>query len=40
VPHHKGRDITLEPDPELRGARYVEDPTAPLQPEEWPEELR
>ena len=23
VPHHKGRDITLEPDPELRGARYV-----------------
>jgi antitoxin (DNA-binding transcriptional repressor) of toxin-antitoxin stability system len=40
VPHHKGRDITLEPDPELRGARYVQDPTAPLQPEEWPEELR
>ena len=40
VPHHKGRDITLEPDPALRGARYVGDPTAPLGADEWPEELR
>jgi antitoxin (DNA-binding transcriptional repressor) of toxin-antitoxin stability system len=40
VPHHKGRDITLEPDPALRGARYTGDPTAALGAEEWPEELR
>jgi antitoxin (DNA-binding transcriptional repressor) of toxin-antitoxin stability system len=40
VPHHKGRDITLEPDPTLRGARYTGDPTAALGAEEWPEELR
>ena len=40
LPQHKGREITLESDPELRGARCVEDPVDPLQPEEWPEELR
>ena len=40
VPHHKGRYVTLEPDPALRGARYTGDPTAALGAEEWPEELR
>jgi prevent-host-death family protein len=40
VPHDKRTDVTLEPDPELCGARYLADPTAPLGAEEWPEELR
>ncbi len=40
VPHRKGQDTTLEPDPDLRGARYAGDPTAPLGTEEWPEALR
>lgn len=38
VPHRS--PITLEPDPGLRGARYVGDPTAPLDAQEWPEEWR
>ena len=38
VPHRK--ESTLEPDPELRGARYVGDPTAPLGVKDWPEDLR
>jgi antitoxin (DNA-binding transcriptional repressor) of toxin-antitoxin stability system len=40
VPHRKGQETTLEPDPELRGARYAGDPTATLDTEEWPEALR
>jgi antitoxin (DNA-binding transcriptional repressor) of toxin-antitoxin stability system len=40
VPHQKGEDITLEPDPELRGALYLGDPTAPLGAEDWPEGAR
>ncbi len=40
VPHDKRSDTTLEPDPELCGARYLENPTAPLGLEEWPEALR
>ena len=40
VPHDKGADVTLEPDPELRGAFYLGDPTAPLGAEDWPEGLR
>ena len=40
VPHDKRSDTTVEPDPELRGARYVGDPTAPLGVKDWPEDLR
>jgi prevent-host-death family protein len=40
VPHDKRADVTLEPDPELFGARYLADPTAPLGAEDWPEESR
>ena len=34
------RAATLQPDPELLGARFIEDPTAGVPPEDWPEERR
>lgn len=37
---HQSRAGTLESDPELLGARYLGDPTAPLDAGDWPEELR
>lgn len=40
VPHEAARGTTLQPDPELLGARFLEDPTAGIPDEDWPEELR
>ena len=40
VPHEPARGATLLPDPELLGARFSEDPTQGVSPEDWPEELR
>jgi prevent-host-death family protein len=41
VPHKKGEIKGLpEMDAALAGAIYHQDPTAPLAPEDWPEELR
>ena len=40
VPHQKDSTATLQPDPELCGAAFVMDPTAPLPIEDWPEVLR
>ena len=40
VPHKKGGDANLHPDPELLGAQFLQDPTAPLSSEDWPEVLR
>lgn len=39
VPHRMVRN-TLTPDPSLRGAVYLCDPTAPLDLEDWPETNR
>lgn len=39
VLHRQVRD-PLSPDPELRGARFVGDPTAGLDADDWPEALR
>ena len=39
VAHRKVSD-PLSPDPELRGARFIGDPTAGLDAEDWPEMLR
>ena len=40
VPHDKGAYTTLEPHPDLLGARFLGDPTAPVAVEDWPEALR
>ena len=40
VPHEAKRGATLQPDPELLGARFLEDPTKGVSIEDWPEELR
>ena len=40
VPHEATRGATLQPDPELLGARFIGDPTAGVSLEDWPEELR
>lgn len=40
VPHEKVQNTTLEPDPDLIGALFLSDPTAPLHAEDWPEVLR
>jgi antitoxin (DNA-binding transcriptional repressor) of toxin-antitoxin stability system len=40
VPHEAARAATLQPDPELLGARFLEDPTKGVSTEDWPEELR
>ncbi len=40
VPHEAARGATLQPDPELLGARFLEDPTKGVSTGDWPEELR
>jgi prevent-host-death family protein len=40
VPHQKTYGKTLQPDPDLLGARFLEDPAAPLCEADWPEVLR
>lgn len=40
VPHEKKLPSSLPPDPDLLGARFLNDPTAPLSAEDWPEVLR
>jgi prevent-host-death family protein len=39
VPHRTSHD-PLEQDPELKGARFVGDPCAPVAEEDWPESAR
>jgi len=39
VPHRQMQD-PLQADPALRGAKFVGDPTAGLNEEDWPETLR
>lgn len=40
VPHRAAAKNPLKPDPALSGAAYKGDPTAPLDPADWPEALR
>jgi antitoxin (DNA-binding transcriptional repressor) of toxin-antitoxin stability system len=40
VPHAPVASNHFEPDPSLAGARFLGDPTAPLDIADWPEELR
>jgi hypothetical protein len=40
VPHTPSAFNHFEPDPALAGARFLGDPTAPLDIADWPEELR
>jgi antitoxin (DNA-binding transcriptional repressor) of toxin-antitoxin stability system len=40
VPHQTETISTLEPAPELLGATFLIDPTAALDLEDWPEEMR
>ena len=40
VPHQKDTAATLQPDPALRGAEFLSDPTAPLSNSDWPEAQR
>jgi len=40
VPHEKGLNTTLQPDPDLVGAQFLSEPSAPLPAEDWPEGLR
>ncbi len=37
---HKPSGAVVQPDPELAGARYLSDPSAPLDSSDWPEALR
>lgn len=37
---HRQVQDPLEPDPELRGARFIGDPTVGVSEEDWPESLR
>jgi len=37
---HQSRKAVLQPSPELLGAKYLDDPCAPLSTEDWPEALR
>jgi prevent-host-death family protein len=37
---HRQVSDPLSPDPELRGARFIGDPTAGLDEKDWPEALR
>jgi antitoxin (DNA-binding transcriptional repressor) of toxin-antitoxin stability system len=37
---HRACQNPLEPDPELRGARFIGDPVAGLDEKDWPEALR
>lgn len=39
VPHSQARD-PLKSDPTLRGARFLDDPTAGIDEVDWPPELR
>ena len=40
VPHASIPSKTLDPDPLFAGARFLGDPTAPLEAGDWPENLR
>ena len=40
VPHASILSKTLDPDPLFAGARFLGDPTAPLEAGDWPENLR
>lgn len=40
VPHASIPSKSLDPDPMLVGARFLGDPTAPLEAGDWPENLR
>jgi antitoxin (DNA-binding transcriptional repressor) of toxin-antitoxin stability system len=40
VPHASIPSKKLDPDPLFAGARFVGDPTAPLEAGDWPENLR
>ena len=40
VPHTPSAFNHFEPDPALAGARFLGDPTVPLDIADWPEELR
>jgi antitoxin (DNA-binding transcriptional repressor) of toxin-antitoxin stability system len=40
VPHTPEAIQTLNPDPELAGARFLRNPVAPLDSEDWPEDLK
>ena len=40
VPHAFIPSKTLDPDPLFAGARFLGDPTAPLEAGDWPENLR
>jgi antitoxin (DNA-binding transcriptional repressor) of toxin-antitoxin stability system len=40
VPHASIPSKNLDPDPMLVGARFLGDPTAPLEVGDWPENLR
>jgi prevent-host-death family protein len=40
VPHTPDLIKTLDPDPLLAGARFLGDPVAPLDPEDWPEDFQ
>jgi prevent-host-death family protein len=40
VPHVPAAARTLDPDPSLAGARFLGEPAAPLEPGDWPEDLR
>jgi antitoxin (DNA-binding transcriptional repressor) of toxin-antitoxin stability system len=40
VRHKTRAPISTEPDPELAGARFLNDPCAPLAEADWPESLR
>lgn len=39
VPHRAVKD-RLQTDPELKGARFLGDPCAPLAPEDWPDAMK
>lgn len=40
VPHVPRASKSLDPDPSLAGARFLGNPSAPLEPGDWPENLR
>jgi antitoxin (DNA-binding transcriptional repressor) of toxin-antitoxin stability system len=40
VPHVPAAVWTLDPDPSLAGALFLGEPAAPLEPGDWPEDLR
>ena len=40
VPHTPYSGATLDPDPALSGARFLGDASAPLDCQDWPEDIR